>query len=102
MTPVEQLQAIGPGLHKCGWVKGYLEVEQTTAGYCLLWTNQKDHHQPLFGPAVSLEINAATGEISQVFKSVLRMHRVTDPEEIKTFTEFIIKKIDLVYKRAYK
>lgn len=90
------LKQLGAGTHYCGWFKGYISIDVKGHNFDVMWTSDKDTHDPFGHSAVSVEFTPHG--IGMVCKSVLTMHIV--PNETRPYyIKFVEEKINRAYKK---
>lgn len=90
------VKALGTGSFSCGKEPGWINIEESKAGYFVIWTSGEHHHIPTLNlPAVSINYKP-TGPFN-FYKSVLTMWPVRDTQEQQIYLEFLNKKITAAY-----
>ena len=94
---MSNLTRLGDGSHKCGWFAGWITVRNTGRAFEVMWTTDRDTHQPLDGPAVAATFSEAGA--THVCRSALTMWPERDAAKAARFVAALEKKIQKAVSR---
>lgn len=94
---IQDLKRLGEGLHSCGWFGGWIEVEKEDDVWEVMWCSGKSMHQPLCGPAISVEYFG--WYIKNVYKSAISMWIVDEKSDRLYWAGWLAKKISKAARR---
>lgn len=98
---IQRLEGLGEGKFHCGWLEGWIQIEELENSWEVMWCDGKNTHSNFNGPAVSVEF-LKDESIGEVYKSAISMWPVIDEEEKINWAEFIKEKIEQAYKKNNK
>jgi hypothetical protein len=92
-----KLEEIGLGLHKVGFLQGWIEVQEKS----MWWTSGAQSHNPLFGEAIVFDYDGE-GCATNFMHTVLNLHWTRDENHRRRNFDIMRRRIDKVLKRRLR
>jgi len=102
MNDVEhKLKSLGEGNHHCGFLGGWVSIQEVCGGYDVFWTSNKEFHNILsLRKAVFAEF--INGDFGLVFSSYFLLYPADMNYNKTPIENFIKKKIDQAFQGRIK